>query len=372
MKKYLFLAAMLGACNQGKAPISDEFGGVDPKSDTFTSQIKVAKGMAYGDSASALYKAPPYGAFTFNGDASDKVTVDVTSSTGDPVAWLLDARMNILAQNDDADSTTTASHIDATLPAAGKYYVVFRDYYKTSHYFNVKLGGTTTARHIELTEAKCTTGNKFYASGEIPAPEDIALDAYCGETILRRLAPKGDVVFFGSSRLGSSTPEYQLAHDLAYQWTQARSDLPIMTGGGPGIMEAGNKGAKDAGGVSLGFSTYFKDANDKLNDYVTDGYMFSDFPVRERALLKYAKAAVVFPGGVGTAWELFMSISEVQTHRMNKIPIIVMTKSYGDAAKQFLQWMADKGTISPDDMNLITVVDNAADAVAALQAALPR
>jgi uncharacterized protein (TIGR00730 family) len=365
------LSTVLAACSPVKEPQNDQFDTLDPKSDRFGYQVKVAKNLGYGDSSSVLYKAPPYAAFTFSGDANDKITLDVTSTNGDAVTWLLDAGMNILAQNDDADSSTTASHIDATLPMAGMYYVVVRDYYKASHYFTVKLGGTSSSRHIDLTEAKCTAGNKFYAGGEIPTPEDVALDAYCGEVILHRLAPKGDIVFFGSSRLKDGTPEYALAHDIAFQWTQARPDLPIMTGGGPGLMEAGNKGAKDAGGVSLGFSTYFKDANDKLNDFVTDGYMFSDFPVRERALLKYAKAAVVFPGGVGTAWELFMSMSEVQTHRMNKIPIIVVTQSYGDATKQLLQWMSDKGTISPDDMNLITVVNTAADAVAALQAALP-
>jgi uncharacterized protein (TIGR00730 family) len=224
---------------------------------------------------------------------------------------------------------------------------------------------------VELAPTRCTDRNRFVPSGEIPTPADIALDAYCGELILKRSAPNGTVVIFGSSRLKDGTPEYASARSFAAKWTMTRPDLPIMTGGGPGLMEAGNRGAKEAGGVSLGFSAYFKAADDKLNDFVTDGYMFSDFPVRERALLLPAKAAIVYPGGVGTAWELFMSLSEVQTTKMNKIPIVVVGKTFADAFQPALQMMIDKGTISPDDVKLFQVVDAPEDAVAALTAQLP-
>jgi uncharacterized protein (TIGR00730 family) len=359
---------LLMACSATKAPVTDDFS--DAKGDKFSSQVKVAGSLAYGESGSALYKSPAYEAFTFTGHAKDAVSVDVTSTTGDAVAWLLDADMNILAQNDDASDSTTNSHIDATLPGDGTYYIVFRDYYRKSHYFKAALAGTSTVRVVELSEDRCTDKNDFVPGGQNATPEEVALDAYCGEVILGRLAPKGTVVMFGSSRLADGTPEYQMARDFASAWTTAHGDLPIMTGGGTGIMEAGNRGAKDAGGVSLGFSTYFKAATDTLNTYVTDGYMFSDFAVRERALLNYAKVAVVFPGGVGTAWELFMSISQVQTHRLNKIPIVIVSKSMGDAAMVFMQWMVDHGTVSPDDLKLVTVVDSAADAVTAIEGML--
>ncbi len=370
----LMVVGLAAGCGSGgKTEIEDDFSGLEAKSDRFAEAMRVVKTLGYGDRATTTYTGPKYSAFTFGGHKGDKVTIDVKSANGDAVAWLLSETLQVLAKNDDASDRSTDSHIDATLPATSStYYIVLRDYYKASHRFEVALTGRSRTRTIELADEKCTDRNRFVPGGQIPTPEDIALDAFCAESILARSAPKGTVTIFGSSRLKDGTPQYANARNFASLWTAAHKDLPILTGGGPGLMEAGNRGAKEANGVSLGFSCYFKDANDKLNDYVTDGYVFSDFNVRERALLNYAKAAVVFPGGVGTAWELFMTLSEVQTHKLNKIPIVIVSKSMGDSFAPYIQWMIDNGTIAAEDTNLFVVVDTAADAITAIEAALPQ
>jgi uncharacterized protein (TIGR00730 family) len=229
---------------------------------------------------------------------------------------------------------------------------------------------TSGAIRVYLSPNKCKTPGEYVAPGVTASPAQVALDAYCGEDLAKRTAPNGWIVMFGSSRLGGGTPEYDNAKTFASLWTTQKTDYPIMTGGGPGLMEAGNRGANEAGGPSLGMSTYFTAPTDTLNTYVTEGYMFSDFETRERALLRYAKAAVIYWGGVGTAWELFMTISDVQTKRLAKIPIVVVGKDLEGAVKPYLDWMVGKGTVSKPDVDQIVWVETPADTVAALNAAL--
>ena len=221
---------------------------------------------------------------------------------------------------------------------------------------------------IHLKLKQCDQPNRFVPPGELATPTDVARDAFCGDAIIKRSAPKGVVVMFGSSRLKDGTPEYANARAFAKLWTEeSGGEIPILTGGGPGLMEAGNRGAKEAGGPSLGFSTFFKAKDDTMNTFVTDGYMFSDFEVRERALLHYARAAVILPGGVGTAWEFFMTLSNVQTKRMNKIPVILMGSDVEKSVMPYLNLMKEKGTISPEDIGLFKTVDRAEDAVNAIE-----
>jgi len=379
---WLLAAFVFAACEVPAESVSTESieGSGEESSALSPSQLKVVRALAYGDSDSALYrKSGLLVAYSFTGRAGYQVTIDVVSSRGDPVTWLLDARYAQIASNDDAGEGDTSSHIALALPGNdpaqdATFYIAYRDYNYESHYFTVKIEGQRPrTKQILLTEDQCRSGrNRFLPGGENATPVDLALDTFCAELIISKKAPNGFVAIFGSSRLNDGTPEYTNARSFANQWTLARPDLPILTGGGPGIMDAGNRGAKEAGGVSLGFSTYFRDANDQLNGFVTDGYMFADFAVRERAMLNYAKAAVVYPGGVGTAWELFMTLSQVQTRRMNRIPIIVVGPEMANAFNPYLQWMATRGTISPQDVNLFQVVSTPEEALAALQAALPR
>ena len=223
---------------------------------------------------------------------------------------------------------------------------------------------------VYLSEHKCKKPGAYVPSFETATPAQVAQDAYCGDLLAKRVAPQGWVAVFGSSRLAATTPEYANAQSFASLWTLENTTHPIMSGGGPGIMEATNKGANLAGGPSIGLSTYFKGPTDALNSFVTDGYMFSDFETRERAMLRYASAAVIYWGGVGTAWELFMTISDVQTKRLKKIPIILVGKDWTDALKPYTDWMVAKGTASAPDIALLTIVQTPAETVAAIKTQL--
>lgn len=145
----LMCCVALAAC--GKAPIDDSFddlAGLDQKSDSFSYRMKVLGSLAYGSGKTSLYTSTPrYRAFTFTAAADDSVSAWVTSTQGDPVAWLLDSSFNVITSNDDADSTTTNSHVVAHLGQAGTYYIVFRDYNLASHYFTVSLDSGCTAKY---------------------------------------------------------------------------------------------------------------------------------------------------------------------------------------------------------------------------------
>jgi hypothetical protein len=145
----LFSCVALAAC--GKAPVDDSFDdlvGLDQKSDSFSYRMKVVGSLAYGSSQTVKYTSTPrYRAFTFTANADDSVSAWVTSTQGDAVAWLLDSAFNVITSNDDADSTTSNSHLVAHLGQAGTYYIVFRDYYLASHYFTVSLDSGCTAKY---------------------------------------------------------------------------------------------------------------------------------------------------------------------------------------------------------------------------------
>jgi hypothetical protein len=147
MKKIILLAFTVAACSTTKAPTTDDFSslaGVDEKSDSFSKRMKIVGSLSYGDTSdSVAYHNPPrYRAFKFVGSSQDQVDVWVRSADGDSVAWLLDGSYKTVARNDDADDTTTDSHMTATLAGAGTYYIVFREYSLGDATFDVSLAGT--------------------------------------------------------------------------------------------------------------------------------------------------------------------------------------------------------------------------------------
>src|SRR5262245_28948099 len=146
MKRILALVTLLAACGVAeKAPVTDDLTtlsleGEGEKQDSLAGQLKVAGSLSYGGAGSVLYTSTPrYRGVAFAGKAGDKVDIWVSSSAGDSVAWLTDAAFNTLAFNDDASSSVFDSHVTATLASSGTYYIVFRDYNLTSHYFTVSL-----------------------------------------------------------------------------------------------------------------------------------------------------------------------------------------------------------------------------------------
>ncbi len=169
---------------------------------------------------------------------------------------------------------------------------------------------------------------------------------------------------FGSARTPPGTPYYEAAVELGAALAEA--GFATITGGGPGIMEAANKGAHRAGGGSVGLVIELP-FEDEMNKYVTLGINFRYFFVRKVMFLKYAQGFVAFPGGFGTFDELFEVLTLVQTRKITSFPVVLFGSSYW---RGLLDWLATEsegqGFISPGDLDLFLVTDDVAEAVSHL------
>ncbi|MGE0440686.1 MAG: TIGR00730 family Rossman fold protein [Gemmatimonadales bacterium] len=164
------------------------------------------------------------------------------------------------------------------------------------------------------------------------------------------------VTVFGSARFGADHPYYQLAREVGGR--VARLGLTTMTGGGPGVMEAANRGAREAGGRSIGCNIVLPKEqyeNQYLDRFVTFRYFF----VRKVMLVKYSYAFVVLPGGFGTLDELFESLTLVQTRKITAFPVVLMGTEYWQPLLDFMRGtLAARGTIDPRDLDLLRVTDD--------------
>jgi uncharacterized protein (TIGR00730 family) len=137
----------------------------------------------------------------------------------------------------------------------------------------------------------------------------------------------------------------------------------VVTGGGPGVMEAGNRGAADAGGVSIGLNIVLPHEQ-KPNDWVTPElcFNFHYFGIRKMHFLMRANVIAMFPGGFGTLDEMFEALTLIQTNRMRRVPFILFGRDFWDS---IINWdaLADAGTIAPEDLDLFHFVETAAEAV---------
>jgi uncharacterized protein (TIGR00730 family) len=169
------------------------------------------------------------------------------------------------------------------------------------------------------------------------------------------------VTVFGSARFLETHPYYQLARELGS--ALARAGYAVMTGGGPGIMEAANRGAKEAGGLSVGCNIVLPHEQ-KPNPYLDRFIEFEHFFIRKVMLVKYSSAFVVMPGGFGTLDETFEVATLVQTGKLERFPIVAMGGDFWDRFKRFSrEAMLAEGTISPGDMELIQPARTVEEAV---------
>ena len=169
------------------------------------------------------------------------------------------------------------------------------------------------------------------------------------------------VSIFGSARALRDGTEYQLAEKIAEGL--AKEGYAIITGGGPGVMEAANKGAAEAGGVSVGLGIELP-LEIGLNRYVDIGLEFRYFFVRKTVFVKYSQAFVVLPGGFGTMDELFEALTLVQTGKITKFPIVLVGSSYWSGLLSWLKTtMLAEGNISAADLELLHVADDAGEVV---------
>ena len=179
------------------------------------------------------------------------------------------------------------------------------------------------------------------------------------------LATLGPAVsVFGSARIGPEDPAYALTEDIGRRLAEA--GFAVITGGGPGLMEAANKGASEAGGLSVGLGIELP-REQGLNPYVDMGIEFRYFFARKTMFVKYADAFVIMPGGFGTLDELFEALTLVQTGKVTWFPIVLVgTRFWGGLIDWVRETLVPAGTISPDDLDLLTVTDDPAVAVAAV------
>lgn len=211
----------------------------------------------------------------------------------------------------------------------------------------------------------------------------MAQDLYCGERFKQQNFPRGFVTVFGSSRIGEAntrgTPEVNAANDevyrqikaFAFEWSRRYgAEYPILTGAGPGLMEAAARGAREAGARSIGYTTYYDftdspsptrpyggDARRALwkyagTDITTDGLIFSSVAMRETLMILHSAAIVIAPGGTGTEWEIFQLLEAVKSRQLLCVPIYVVgnAEMHWQSFKDRLDDLVRRGTVNEGEV----------------------
>ena len=169
------------------------------------------------------------------------------------------------------------------------------------------------------------------------------------------------VTVFGSARFAQGHPEYERARELGA--ALAREGFAVMTGGGPGIMEAANRGCREAGGLSLGANIHLPHEQ-QPNAYVDRVMTFEHFFVRKVMMVKYSCAFVIMPGGFGTLDELFEALTLIQTQKIEGFPVVALGRAFwGPLLGFFERTLVAEGTIAAGDLDLIMCTDSVADTV---------
>jgi len=170
------------------------------------------------------------------------------------------------------------------------------------------------------------------------------------------------VTIFGSARVAEGTATYEAARQTA-RWF-ADAGFAVVTGGGPGVMEAANRGAKDAGGLSVGFNILLPHEQG-LNPYCDIAVTFKHFYARKVMFVKSAEGFVIFPGGFGTMDELFESLTLIQTGKIGSFPVVLFDTDYwGEMLGWIRAEMLVDGLVSPGDLDLLRLTDEPEEAVA--------
>jgi uncharacterized protein (TIGR00730 family) len=174
------------------------------------------------------------------------------------------------------------------------------------------------------------------------------------------------VTVFGSARFVEGHPHYELAREMGRALADA--GFAVMTGGGPGIMEAANRGAQEAGGLSLGANIHLPHEQ-KPNPYLDRVMTFEHFFVRKVMMVKYSRAFVVMPGGFGTLDEIFEALTLIQTGKMEAFPVVAMGTDFWRPMMAFFdERLVAEGTIAAGDTELVRMTDSCEEAVRIIQA----
>ena len=228
---------------------------------------------------------------------------------------------------------------------------------------------------------------------------DFNRDYTCADKFVKSKYPNRFFTIFGSSRISEKNNSgnkvidqandklYKQIYNLAYKWTKHHaSKYPVLSGAGPGIMEATSRGAMDAGGPSIGYTTYYgpsrkaadgkaggdaskafwmyRPENKKPQTIVSDGLIFTSVAVRESIMVMHSAAMVFAPGGTGTEWEIFQTIEQIKSGQLTPVPIYIVgdKKNHWKSLYNRLEDMMLRGTINRDEVeSLITHIDNPED-----------
>jgi uncharacterized protein (TIGR00730 family) len=178
--------------------------------------------------------------------------------------------------------------------------------------------------------------------------------------------PQPAVTIFGSARVGAGSVTYASARETARLF--ATEGFSVVTGGGPGVMEAANRGAQEGGGLSVGFNIVLPHEQG-MNPYVDLGLTLKHFYARKTMFVKAASGFVIFPGGFGTLDELFESLTLIQTGVIQSFPVVLFDSDYWEELLHFVRVEAlDDGLISQHDLDRLHVVDDPAEAVRIVRA----
>ena len=173
--------------------------------------------------------------------------------------------------------------------------------------------------------------------------------------------PLPAVTLFGSARVHERHTAYEAARTAGRLFAQA--GWSVITGGGPGVMEAANRGAKEGGGFSVGFNIHLPHEQ-RENPYLDIGLTFDHFYARKVCFVKPAEGFVIFPGGFGTLDELFEALTLIQTDKVLDFPVVLYDSDYWGELLDFMRVeLLAKGMISPEDVELLHVTDDPAEAV---------
>ena len=177
------------------------------------------------------------------------------------------------------------------------------------------------------------------------------------------------VAIFGSARIGEDDPLYASARALGAGF--ASEGWAVVTGGGPGLMEAANRGAKEAGGLSIGMGIKLQHEQ-RLNDWLDLSYDFKHFYARKVCFVKASEGFIACPGGWGTNDELYEALVLIQVGKIHHFPVVL----FGDGHwRWFVEWsyrMVEEGTIVPGDLDIVTLTDDPAEAIATILACYRR
>jgi len=235
------------------------------------------------------------------------------------------------------------------------YWDKYRDYSYELPPNSIGMNGRDFLMHVRTME------------NEIARLKHITSEFVMGFTELYDLGPA--VTVFGSARFGEDHYYYKQAMEIGREL--AAAGFAVLTGGGPGIMEAANKGAYEAGGVSVGCNIVLPNEQ-KANPYVDKSIEFHYFFVRKVMLMKYSCAFIIMPGGFGTLDEFYEAATLVQTHRMGPFPLICFGSEYWNKTVDFIRYLAKIKTVDIGDLELFHITDSPKEAVEIIVRSIPK